>query len=336
MKPGNVDKRTWLKWFVPVFTALVMLLLAEFGLRAASFAMNKVRGSTYDPELGWRLVAGITKKDYQWCDQLPATTNSAGWRDAEHTLEKPNGVTRIVALGDSFTFGYGVDFGQRFTEFLEESMSRAEVINMGVFAYGTDQEVRVYELYGRQYKPDIVILNVYLGNDIDDLRMKVIHSWPKPYFVPESDGLRLVKPEQAWSIFIRTHSYLAELLLQLLERGKRFSSMADELRDADMVKLFYALVGRLSAETTADNAKLLVVLYYPRDATAEEQALYKNISRELSAQGHAVLDLHSVFNGLTAMTSALYLEDGHLSPAGHRLAAEMIRKEFVGRRWVSQ
>jgi len=135
---------------------------------------------------------------------------------------------------------------------------------------------------------------------------------------------------------MRTHSYLAELVLQLLERGKRFSLMADDLRDADMVKLFYALVGRLSADVTADNAKLLVVLYYPRDATSDEQAVYMNISRELSAQGHAVLDLYSAFNGLTEMASALYLEDGHLSPAGHRLAADMIRKDLIERRWVSQ
>ena len=46
-------------------------------------------------------------------------TNSRGLRDREYPLEKPAGKTRILALGDSFTFGHGIAYGERFTDILE-------------------------------------------------------------------------------------------------------------------------------------------------------------------------------------------------------------------------
>ncbi|MFN3241025.1 MAG: hypothetical protein ACE37K_05865 [Planctomycetota bacterium] len=76
----------------------------------------------------------------QWCDALPARTNPRGWPDAEPLAVRRPGSRRILALGDSMTFGAKVDYGQRFTEDLEDE--RTEVLDPGVSAYGTNQQLR--------------------------------------------------------------------------------------------------------------------------------------------------------------------------------------------------
>jgi len=334
-QPQNTLSRAWLYGPIVLITVVVTLLMAEVGLRAVAFVTHNVRGATYDPELGWRLVSGITKKDAQWAHELPAQTNSHGWRDDDFTAKKPSGITRVVALGDSFTFGFGVDFGQRFSEVLERDVQRFEVLNLGVFAYGTDQEVRVYELYGSKYQPDIVILNVYLGNDIEDLRMKQRHSWPKPYFLLSDSGLAVIKPKRSWSVFARNQSYIAELLIRLIETANAKPRYADELRDANMVPVFYALLERLENDVKTNNAKLLIVLIHPQQTTYQERVANSRISSELLRRQHNVLDLHSGFEELAAAGRELYLPDGHWNPAGHQLAADMIRVDMVNRGWIS-
>jgi hypothetical protein len=78
-----------------------------------------------DPALGWsnlpnsraRVVAG--PMDYR------VEINSLGWRDRERALARKPGVTRILALGDSMTWGWGVDAEARFSDLLEERTFRS-------------------------------------------------------------------------------------------------------------------------------------------------------------------------------------------------------------------
>jgi hypothetical protein len=52
--------------------------------------------------------------------------NSYGLRDYEYLLNKPPGATRILALGDSVTFGFGVNLEDTYTKILEQSALRAD------------------------------------------------------------------------------------------------------------------------------------------------------------------------------------------------------------------
>ena len=92
--------------------------------------------------------------------------NSRGLRDGEHAFERPSGGSRFVALGDSFTFGAGVSFGQRFTEVAERRLADVEIVNMGVPGYGLDDALLAFIAEGHRYRPDgvLVILNGHLVN----------------------------------------------------------------------------------------------------------------------------------------------------------------------------
>ena len=64
--------------------------------------------------------------------------NSQGVRDKEYNFTKPKSTTRILAFGDSFTFGEGIPYGERFTDIAGKHFPNLEIINFGVPGYGFD------------------------------------------------------------------------------------------------------------------------------------------------------------------------------------------------------
>ena len=100
-------------------------------------------------------------------------TNSRGLRDREYNANEKTDL-KILALGDSFTFGEGVEMEETYAKVLERILKEQytgkniEVINIGVPGYGNDQELRVLKKDGKYYKPDLVLVGFYVGNDFLD------------------------------------------------------------------------------------------------------------------------------------------------------------------------
>lgn len=84
--------------------------------------------------------------------------NSKGFRDREYEYRRTPQTVRILALGDSFTFGEGVPFGERFTDVAGRHFGNLEFINMGVPGYGIEHEFVQLHREGLRYSPDYVIL----------------------------------------------------------------------------------------------------------------------------------------------------------------------------------
>jgi lysophospholipase L1-like esterase len=103
---------------------------------------------------------------------VPVSINSDGLRDREYSHAKSPGVYRIMMLGDSTTFGWGVRQEDTAAKFLERKLNahlppgygKVEVIDAGVGNYNTVQEVTYYRTRGRAFHPDLVVL-VFFIND---------------------------------------------------------------------------------------------------------------------------------------------------------------------------
>ena len=103
---------------------------------------------------------------------VPVSINSEGLRDHEFSLDKPPDIYRIMMLGDSTTFGWGVKQEDTAAKLLERKLNadlpagynRVEVMNTGVGNYDTVQEVTYYETIGWKFHPDLVVL-VFFIND---------------------------------------------------------------------------------------------------------------------------------------------------------------------------
>ncbi len=310
-----------------------VVLGLEVSLRAAARLSGRTRGMTHDAVLGWRPLPGVVKSHGAWSGDEPGFTSSRGWRDGEHELALRPGARRIVALGDSFVFGSRVDYGARFTELLEDDST--EVINMGVSAWGTDQEVLAFELEGRSWRPDVVVLVVCVANDLDDLRCERKAGWPKPWFELADGALVPHAPHIDWTVRLRCASYTAELALRLVERGEARARVAPAWENADPLPLFAALVRRLAADVEACGAELLVVVEHgatPAPAPPSPDAV--RVLDALRAQGIATLDLLPAFAEHAERWAELRLPCLHWSRAGHRVVADLVRADLGRRGWL--
>jgi lysophospholipase L1-like esterase len=96
--------------------------------------------------------------------------NSMGFRDIEHTLEKPPGVVRIVLLGDSFTAGQGVTLDEYYPQRLRElAPANVEVIVVAEPGDSTRDQIERFREVGRLYAPDVVIVGA-VTNDLDQAK----------------------------------------------------------------------------------------------------------------------------------------------------------------------
>lgn len=335
---SSAPRKGWRRALLLFGTILFIAVLAEVGLRIYAKITLQGRGQTYHPEFGWAPLPNVKKVGFFWGRQEPGWTNSLGWRDRETPLKKPPGKRRVVALGDSFTFGARLDYGERFSEVLERDLKDLEVINLGVNAYGTDQQLRVLEVEGLHYEADIVVQAVFLGNDLDDIRYEKHFSWPKPHYELEGGELRLINPKLTWDVWVRNVSYVGEMVFRLSDRFVPSSRhvVASSWKTTDTVPLFLALIRRAREVARDDGVHYLVMLIYPRESYLKEPTeMEQRVRAGLEEASIPTLDTFSLFSTRAARGENLFADDGgHWGRLGNELAASAMAAEFKKRDWL--
>jgi lysophospholipase L1-like esterase len=160
---------------LPLVSLVFSLALAECGLRLYHY--GSLRGLSGEhslraphPTRGWALEPNGSSfqrtRDYG----VLVETNALGLRDRPHAVEKAPGAFRILVLGDSFMEAYQVPLEASLPYLLQERLASrgVEVLNLGVGGYGTAQELLALREEGLRYRPDLVVLAFYLGNDVQN------------------------------------------------------------------------------------------------------------------------------------------------------------------------
>ncbi|MBL4770705.1 MAG: hypothetical protein JKY61_06100 [Planctomycetes bacterium] len=190
--------RGW-KFKVSLMLGVTLALLALLEIAATlklgqDFARGRFVGDNWiavgrrDTELGWANRAGASGHIAGEGLDYTVSINSLGFRDPERKYAKPDGIKRVLVLGDSVAWGWGVDNGERFSDLLELRLGEGvEVINMGVPGYGTGQQFWNLEKFGWRYEPDLVVLCLVL-NDVLEADMTEHYGMPKPRFALGEDG----------------------------------------------------------------------------------------------------------------------------------------------------
>ncbi len=91
--------------------------------------------------------------------------NNRGLRDSSFNLEKSENTFRILVIGDSLTFGYGINRSDVYIERLERELNeefskKIQVINAGVPGYGMKDKYLLLKHKGLQYNPDLIVVTV--------------------------------------------------------------------------------------------------------------------------------------------------------------------------------
>lgn len=139
----------------------LFLVLGEVGLRLFAPETNLYTGAGLyqkDPDCGYVLRPGARGKG--------VIINSHGLRDVERGYAKPDGVKRVLVLGDSFTFA-AVDPAANFVSVLGEQLGPGvDVINSGVPGWSTAQQLAWLKKEGLRYDPDVIVIAFFVGNDV--------------------------------------------------------------------------------------------------------------------------------------------------------------------------
>ena len=195
-----------------IISTFFALLLSEaalrlMGLKPLYVSPERDRFWKYDPILGWAHEPGqegiFETPEFRTFVRI----NENGLRDRPHSYERQNNNERILVLGDSFAWGYGVEESERFSQLIEKSLD-AEVIDAGVSGYSTDQELLWYKSEGIKYDTDLVIL-LFTGNDVGDNGQQLVNTiYYKPKFDLEEGQLVLkgipvpkTSPKGRFSVF---------------------------------------------------------------------------------------------------------------------------------------
>lgn len=129
-----------------------------------------------DPEVGWRLRPSLhgrlVSSEYSTAVHL----DERAFRVAGPSRSGERADVRIAMVGDSFTFGWGVEAAESFSTLLgglirTVTPSRpAEIINLGVPNFGLPQEARLLDRWLPELHPTLVIVSTYLYDwDVTDV-----------------------------------------------------------------------------------------------------------------------------------------------------------------------
>jgi len=177
--------KTNYRWFARllavVFGMAIGLLLVELAGRALGLLPADPPNSFYEARaLVGRLPEPYELFVHQFGSDLSNVVrfNYRSLRDVDHEYAKPNGVIRALVLGDSFSAGWQMPLEQtyvgRWRSWLGDQPY--EVINAAYPNWGTDRQTLFYEIEARKYAPDIVVLQVYVGNDLVDNGVAALQS----------------------------------------------------------------------------------------------------------------------------------------------------------------
>ena len=118
-----------------------------------------------NPHYGYSLAKNFKGNYSQPEFTISLDTNSYGLRDTEHSLKSD--AWRILALGDSFSFGLGVALSDTYLSVLERKLNvpsrdkRVSIIKAGVVGYSTFNERLYLEREGFHWMPHLVLVQFW-------------------------------------------------------------------------------------------------------------------------------------------------------------------------------
>jgi hypothetical protein len=291
----------------------------------------------HDSLLGWVLEPNVTNYVLpgQRTARQPFNTNSAGLRGRrEFSLEKGPGVRRLVAVGDSFTFGLGDTDDGTWPARLGATLPGWEALNLGVYGYGIDQQYLMLRERGMRWAPDVVVFAAY----VDGVRRAgmAFRDYAKPRLVLEGDRLRLTnvpvpspeellarrQPPLAW------RSYLLDFV-----RWRLWAVAPVDPSDVELERLARAIVAAAFETAGAGGARFLLVVIPMEETPERSQHLGRLFEQWAAELGFPVLNLAEPLAAAERRTGKP-MWAGHFTPAGNAEAAHAIGGALGAAGWV--
>ena len=286
--------------------------------------------------LGWTPNPGIRSL---WGQEVHVLNNGirSNHNQAEtQFLSEPDTDFRILAVGDSFTFGVQVADHETWPAILERNTGK-RVINGGVFGYGLDQSfLRAKELI-TAYSPALLIFSL-IPDDIYRAELSVRTGVNKPFFMLDASGKLLLKnspltdssPAQTsgdWFRKIGGYSFLLHsVVLRLMpnywiEPG---TSVRAHHHGSEVACLLMQKLGALAEEHDMD---VVILVQYDTLALSSYLRKAERFTACVMHPALKVLDMRAPLQEMMTKDPSAYQAlfnhvGGHMSPKGNAFIAE--------------
>lgn len=357
----SVNKKQYISkaWLFSIIafliSATVILIIGEVVYRLASPKQIDSRPKdepkeslcVVDDLLGWRNApnANVGHKSLEF--DVEYKINSHGIRASlEYSYVRVPNKNRIVVIGDSFTFGHGVNNEHPYSAQLEKSFLETEVINLGTSGTGTDQQLLLLKEEGIKYNPDLVILGFYKGDvfrNIDLYHGKLA----KPTYKLMNGRLVLTNvliskikdSGRNYSLFHKIASN-SKLYGRISSRG---IWLLQHLGYGNSWKITDAILREIKKSVLNAKANYLVLVIPSQNAIYGSSLLKRIHLRTIDKMNELLIQNKIEYLDATPILSVyakkhpdekLYYDvDAHFTPTGHKVIAEAIKHFLIEKGW---
>jgi lysophospholipase L1-like esterase len=274
---------------------------------------------------------------------IEISINSYGIRGPEWSAQKPDGVRRVMALGDSSVYGFGVEDDQVFTALMDDALGAGvEVINSAVPGYSTYQIINLLEIRSLSLQPDLLLVGcIWSDNNFDSF---VDRELLAAYSSFRNQRARWLHHQLERSALFSILDYKLRVLRKfpeerrvgwMLGRGEKVGSRRVPIDEyARNLETISELAERSGAELA------FMVLPNREDLVSSHDSgaawdPYRQVMRDTAARhGAPLMELpaHYVASGLSA--DDLFLDEMHPTAKGHQIWADLALSTLAERGWT--
>ncbi len=254
--------------------------------------------------------------------------NALGFRDHEWSKDKPDNVKRIAFIGDSFTYGWGIQkVEERFTDLLQakfdqRSPDSVEVMNVSKPGWDTQSQLQPIRDMIEQYDVDEIVL-CYVPNDIEGL-------------IPVTQEFNPTRPPD-WQLINLDSSCLVDYIyrrvyLPRLPTVKGYHDwLAEGYADPKIWQQQQQHLVRLSQICNDNNVTFRVVLL-PYTRTSGEkwnpEKLHETLKQFFVTNHIPVIDLLPTISNIPTSELVVNSQDAHPNEKAHKIFAEYLWKKI--------
>ena len=328
------------------FLSIVTILL---GITVA-WGIAEVTVKGYTPQLTGEVVYGYHEElgaiplPYQRGRKTPPygpsyefNHNSYGFRGTRE-YHDPKAAPRVLFLGDSFTYGVGVNDEQAFPQQIEAILNAkgyaAEMINAGNPGKGTNYELRLLQIWGPELKANLVVVCFFWNDFYDNIEGEYFRLGEHGELIPQKPRSLTAKKTRIENLpvirWLLSWSHAANLvkvtILGLLKRpSKAHGEVTYQAPQAD-IKMTQIFISEIIKTAKAQGSDVL--FFFLPD---EQQVDQYRKSRQISVYEKDFIDIvkaqeeesYSLTAAMTAVEGRIALQYwGHWSPAAHLSAAQ--------------
>jgi lysophospholipase L1-like esterase len=335
----NRIKRISAICIVLTLSTILSLFLIELAIRAfyqfkfsprgeANLPASKTYRLSQNEHLLYELLPGSEVK----IQGKEFVTNAFGFRDKKYRIRKAN-KTRIIFVGDSITYGWGVALEETYHKQIERLLydkgHDVDVMGMGIPGYNTIQEYYLIKETVLDFKPDILILQIAPNDFERTVSIKAYHEGEKLTLIPYHDySIPFVVKKTKFTYFLMRNSHLFKLT------NLRLSWLINK-RDSDYIPRDVFLLGEEDSFRHIEEIKKLLdredirfaAVIFPfqlRGDVDSFASLHERIHQELEKMQVPYIDLFDELNN--KHIGNIWIERLHPNEHGHRIASLALLK----------